>query len=193
MITLHKSLPAALRPKAIGLYWQAFGGKLGRVMGPDAKALRFLDRVLRADHCLYALDAQGDLLGIAGFKSPEGSFAGGEVADILAVYGLLGAAWRLPLLWRLQSDTDNLRFLIDGICVAQAQRGKGVGTALITALETEARLRGYHAIRLDVIDDNFRAKQLYHRCGYVAEKTENIGVLRYAFGFQSSTTMVKGL
>lgn len=193
MITLHQTLPAALRPKAIALYWQAFGGKLGRVMGPEVKALRFLDRVLRADHCLYALDAEGALLGMAGFKTPKGSFAGGEIGDILAIYGVLGAAWRLPLLWMLQSDTDNLRFLVDGICVAQAQRGKGIGTALLAAIEQEGRQRGYAAVRLDVIDDNFRAKQLYLRCGYAIEKTEDIGLLRYVFGFQTSSTMVKRL
>lgn len=193
MISLHKTLPAHLRPQAIALYWQAFGGKLGAVMGPEAKALRFLDRVLQSDHCLYATDASGDLLGMVGFKTPEASFAGGEIADIVAVYGLFGAAWRLPLLWMLKSDTDNSRFLIDGICVIQAQRGRGVGTSLLSAIEQEGRQRGYQAVRLDVIDDNFRAKQLYARCGYVVEKTEDIGVLRYVFGFQSSTTMVKPL
>jgi ribosomal protein S18 acetylase RimI-like enzyme len=191
MISLHKGLPPHLRPEAIRLYWQAFGGKLGTVMGPDAKAFRFLDRVLREDHCIYAIDAEGKLLGMVGFKTPEGSFAGGAIADILAVYGLLGSAWRLPLLWMLESDTDNARFLLDGICVTREARGQGIGTALLAAIEAEAQARGYPAIRLDVIDSNFRAKALYARKGYLVEKTADIGVLRYAFGFQSSTTMVK--
>lgn len=69
------------------LYWQAFGGKLGRVMGPERLALRFLTRVLRGDHAIVALDAKGVLLGMAGFKTPAGSFAGGEMADVLAIYG----------------------------------------------------------------------------------------------------------
>jgi ribosomal protein S18 acetylase RimI-like enzyme len=193
MITLHKGLPQHLRPEAIQLYWQAFGGKLGTVMGPEPKAYRFLDRVLRADHCIYAVDDLGNFLGMVGFKTPEGSFAGGEVSDVRAVYGLLGAAWRLPLLWMLESDTDNSRFLLDGICVAREARGRGIGSALLAAIETEARERGYAAVRLDVIDSNFRAKALYARKGYLVEKTADIGVLRYAFGFQSSSTMVKAL
>lgn len=191
MIAVHKGLPPHLRPAAIALYWQAFGGKLGTVMGPDAKALRFLDRVLRAENCIYAVDASGDLLGMVGFKTPEGSFAGGEIADVRAVYGSWGSLWRLVLLWMLERDTDNARMLLDGICVTRAARGQGIGTALLDAIEAEARARGYHAIRLDVIDSNFRAKALYARQGYVIEKTEDIGVLRYAFGFQSSSTMVK--
>ena len=192
-MALHKDLPPHLRQAAVALYWQAFGGKLGAVMGPEPKALRFLDRVLRADHCIYATDAAGDLLGMVGFKTPEGSFAGGEIADVRAIYGNLGAVWRLALLWMLERETDNARFLLDGICVTRAARGQGVGTALLAAIEAEAVARGYPAIRLDVIDSNFRAKALYARQGYLVEKTEDIGVLRYAFGFQSSTTMVKTL
>ena len=44
---------AAPRPQ---LYWQAFGGKLGRVLGPDARALAFLERVIREDHVIVALE-----------------------------------------------------------------------------------------------------------------------------------------
>lgn len=190
-IRIGIGLPDRLRPEAVALYWQAFGSKLGTVMGPERKALRFLDRVMRAENCIYAQDAAGRLLGIVGFKTPQGSFAGGEISDMLAIYGVLGTAWRLPLLWMLEGDIDNARFLLDGICVAQAARGQGVGTHLLDAIEAEGRLRGYVGVRLDVIDSNFRAKALYARQGYVAEKTDDIGVLRFVFGFQSSTTMVK--
>ncbi|MEO5615908.1 MAG: N-acetyltransferase, partial [Cypionkella sp.] len=117
-ITYQLGLPEALRAEAVDLYWQAFGGKLGRVMGPTPKAHRFLTRVLRAHHAIAALDDTGHLLGMAGFKTPAGSFAGGEVADIRAIYGTLGAAWRLPLLWMLSDEARQDHFLLDGICVA---------------------------------------------------------------------------
>lgn len=191
--TLHHGLPDHLRDAAVDLYWQAFGSKLGKVMGPDAKARAFIGRVLRGNHAITALDEQGQLLGMAGFKTYEGSFAGGEVADIRAVYGALGAAWRLPLLWMLSDDAPSEHFLLDGICVAPAARGLGVGTALMQAIETEARARGYAAVRLDVVDGNIRAKELYHRLGYRAEKVQSIGLLRFVYGFRSTTTMVKPL
>lgn len=192
-VTLHIGLPPHLRAEAVDLYWQAFGGKLGRVMGPERLALRFLTRVLRADHAIVALDAKGALLGMAGFKTPAGSFAGGEMADVLAIYGKLGAAWRLPLLWMLGHEVDNDRFLLDGICVARGARGQGIGSALMRAIETEAVARGYEQVRLDVIDSNWRARALYLRLGYTVEKTGDIGLLRFAFGFRSATTMVKPL
>ncbi|MFN3721977.1 MAG: GNAT family N-acetyltransferase [Paracoccaceae bacterium] len=186
-------LPEHLKPQAAVLYWQAFGGKLGRVMGPEARAHAFLLRVLRADHCICALSDDGQLLGIAGFKSWQGSFAGGAPEDLRAVYGWLGAAWRGALLRLLQSEIDNDRFLIDGICVAREARGHGVGSALVAALMAEATARGYRAIRLEVIDTNIRARALYERLGFAAWRVETLGPLRHVFGFSRAVTMVRAL
>lgn len=191
--TLQQGLPEQLRADAAALYWQAFGGKLGRVMGPDARALAYLNRVILADQALVALDERGGLLGLAGFKTPQGSFAGGTTRDLRAVYGLSGILWRLPLLSLLANDVDNDRFLLDGICVAASARGRGIGSALMAGIEDQARARGYGAVRLDVIDTNWRAKALYERLGYRVVKTDNIGLLRFAFGFASALTMVKHL
>ena len=190
-VTIRHGLPEHLRPDAAALYWQAFGGKLGRVMGPNQRALRFLQRVIRADHCLVALDAEGQLLGLAGFKTPAGSFAGGTTGDLRAIYGWSGLLWRLPLLALLSREVDNDRFLLDGICVAPAARGLGIGSALMTAIEAEAQSRGYAYVRLDVVDSNWRAKALYERLGYLAIKTDHLGLLRHAFGFDAAVTMVK--
>lgn len=189
--SISHGLPEGLRSDAAMLYWQAFGGKLGRVMGPDARARRFLERVIRADHVLVARDEAGGLLGLAGFKTPAGSFAGGNWADMRAIYGLSGVVWRAPLLALLSREVDNDRFLLDGICVAAEARSLGVGSALMAAIEDEARARGYSQVRLDVIDTNWRARALYQRLGYTAIKTESIGLLRHVFGFDAAVTMVK--
>lgn len=192
-VHLQTGLPPHLLTDAAALYWQAFGGKLGRVMGPDARAHVYLQRVIDPAQAIIALDDQGQLLGLAGFKTPEGSFAGGGWADMRAVYGLSGLIWRAPLLALLSREVDNDRFLLDGICVAQRARSMGIGSALMQAIEGEARSRGYNAVRLDVVDTNWRARQLYERLGFVAVKTDDIGLLRYAFGFRSAITMVKAI
>ncbi|EEW24823.1 GNAT family N-acetyltransferase [Rhodobacter ferrooxidans] len=192
-VQIQHGLPLHLRKDAAVIYWQAFGEKLGRVMGPPPRALAFLDRVIRADHCIAALDAKGTLLGIAGFKTPYGAFADGDPQDLRAVYGRFGAGWRGGVLRLLQSEVDNLRFLVDGICVAPEARGHGIGTLLIDALCDEGRSRGYGAIRLDVIDSNQRARALYERLGFEATGTATIGPLRHVFGFAAATTMVKAL
>lgn len=185
-------LPEGQRAAAARLYWQAFGDKLGRVMGPEQRALAFLHRVIREDHVIVALDGTL-LLGLVGFKTPQGAFAGGQFADLRAVYGLAGSLWRGALLQMLNREVDSTRFLVDGICVAAEARGLGVGSALIEALCAEARARGYCEVRLDVIDTNDRARALYERQGFVATRTQGMGPLRHVFGFGAATTMVRAL
>ena len=192
-ITIQHGLPAHHRADAARLYWQAFGGKLGRVLGPERLALALLDRVMRGDHAIIALSGEGALLGLVGFKSPDGAFAGGGFADLRSIYGTLGAIWRAGLLWLLERDLDNDRFLMDGICVAITARGQGVGTALLDAICAEGRKRGYPSVRLDVIDANQRARALYEREGFTPIRTSQIGLLRLVFGFSAATTMVRPL
>lgn len=190
-VTIAMGLAPQHRDAAICLYWEVFGGKLGLVMGPDARALRFLDRVVRADHVITASAPQGELLGILGFKSPLGGFAAGDSTDLRAVYGRFGGFWRGALLGLLSRDVDNERFLLDGICVTRSARSQGIGTALVAAACIEASARGYHAVRLDVIDTNWRAKALYKALGFEVTHTERLGWLRFVFGFAAATTMVK--
>jgi ribosomal protein S18 acetylase RimI-like enzyme len=192
-VTIRNTLPEAMRRRAAELYWEAFGEKLGRVLGPDAKALNFFQRVIRADHCLIAVDEWGDLLGLAGFKTIKGSFAGGTWGDLKAVYGHWGGLWRGTVLWALGRDVDNDRFLMDGICVTRSARGQGVGTALLAAIYDEALVRGYPSVRLDVVDTNHRARALYEREGFVATDRQNLGLLKHVFGFGSAITMVRSL
>ncbi|MDR0810551.1 MAG: GNAT family N-acetyltransferase, partial [Gemmobacter sp.] len=180
-MTILRGLPEQHRAAAARLYWQAFGDKLGRVMGPEPRALDYLCRVIRADHALVAV-AGDELLGFAGFKSPGGGFAEGGWAEMRPIYGLFGAGWRLALLGVLSRQVDNERFLVDGICVIPGRRGEGIGSQLVAALCAEAALRGYRAVRLDVIDRNTRARALYERLGFRPVAEDDLGLLRLAFG-----------
>lgn len=190
--TLKVGLAPDHRAGAAQLYWQAFGGKLGRVLGPAPLALAYLDRVIREDHVITAVSG-GELIGLAGFKSPRGGFAEGSWTDLRAIYGTWGAIWRQSLLGALITDVDNSRFLVDGICVAAAHRGRGIGAALLRALMAEGCARGYGAIRLEVTDDNSRARRLYERLGFRATDHARLGLLRHAYGFDGVTTMIRDL
>lgn len=178
------------RAKVAALYWEAFGAKLGRVMRPDTKALAFIERVLDGGHAICAHDREGHLLGVAGFKTPDGALVDGEFRDLSRVYGVRGAAWRAAVLSLLERDTENQRFLVDGIFVASTARGQGVGSTLLKAIITEAGRRGYREVRLDVVDTNPRARALYERMGFRPLSTQNLGLLRHIFGFKSATTMI---
>ena len=191
---LQRGIPPELLPQATAAYWQAFGPKLGRVMGPADRAQAFLARVMRPENAFVVLGDEGELLGLAGFKTGEGSFAGGDWPDMRAVYGLSGVLCRAPIMAMLARDTDDQDFLLDGICVIPSARGQGIGTALLHAVEDEARERGYGTVRLDVVSTNNRAQALYARQGYRVTRTERLGpFLRLAFGFSTTVTMVKAL
>jgi ribosomal protein S18 acetylase RimI-like enzyme len=177
------------RPAIAALYWEAFGQKLGRALGPRDRALRFIEGALSPDHAVCAWD-NGRLLGVAGFKTHQGALVGGTFGDMARVYGRLGAVWRLGLLALLTRDTENARFLMDGLFVAPHARGRGVGTRLLAAIAEEARARGYREVRLDVVEENRRARALYERQGYRAVARHSTGLLRHVFRFRAATTMV---
>lgn len=191
MITLRIGLPTGFDDAAAALYWQAFGAKLGTLLGPDARGCAFFAATLNPDAVIAAFD--GDkLLGIAAFQEGGRGFSTAGAGDLFHHYGL-GALWRMPLLALLerQSDTDTLQ--MDGICVADGARGQGVGTALFDALFDLARDRGYRRITLDVIDSNPRAKALYQRLGFQATGRAGTSFLRPILGFRHATRMVRAL
>lgn len=181
------------RARIAALYWEAFGAKLGRVLGPRPRALRFIDHALDPAHALCARAPGGELLGVAGFKTARGALVLGGPKALRAAYGPVGAVWRAGLLNLLESDVDNARFLVDGIFVAPETRGRGVGSRLIEALAQEARARGHDEIRLEVVDENIRARALYERRGFVAAGRRPAGPLRLVFGFRATTTMIRRL
>ena len=74
--------------------------------------------------------------------------------------GLLGTAL---VFFRRESDLARLY----SIAVAHGARGRGVGEALLAAVERSARERGARRMRLEVHQGNASAMRLYERRGYV--------------------------
>ena len=181
------------RPQVARLYWQAFRGKLGRVMAPEDKALAFLGAIMKPDFALTARDIDGRLLGLAGFKTEKGSLTDAGFRDLARHYGLLSSLWRGMVLAGLERDLTPDTLLMDGICVDPSARGLGVGTALLAQIEATAREKGLSRVRLDVIDSNPRARALYDRLGYIAQDEMRTGPFRAILGFETATRMEKVL
>ena len=171
------------------LFWDAFKQKLSFALKPEEKAFEFLELVIDADHAISAVNFNGDVIGVAGFKTDMGAFVGGGIKELCQVYGPFGGIWRAGVLLLLDRSKEKVTLLMDGLFVSDKARGLGVGSALLNAIKKEASKRGYSRVRLDVIDSNPRARALYEREGFVAEDTSDFGPLRYFFGFQEVTTM----
>jgi ribosomal protein S18 acetylase RimI-like enzyme len=56
---------------------------------------------------------------------------------------------------------------IHDLAVLESTRGHGVGRALLTEVEREARAMGCCKVTLEVNEGNRKAMQLYHSAGYV--------------------------
>lgn len=172
------------------MFWQAFEGKLGPIMKPEKKALRFFQSVVDPSFAISAFSPQDRLLGIAGFKTGQGVFVGGTLGDLAKVYGRTGAIWRGVLLSLLERSVDGKFLLMDGIFVTREARGMGIGSALLDAIILRARTLGLSGVRLDVIDTNPRAQRLYLRKGFKITQVSSAGPLKHVFGFSSAATMV---
>ncbi|WP_421709670.1 GNAT family N-acetyltransferase [Algihabitans sp.] len=187
--TIERQIRADHIGVAAGYVWEAFGTKLNRLLGPAERAQILLRRIIRPEYGFGAVGPSGELLGVAGFKTPEGAFIDGSLKDLMLVYGLLGCAWRAPLLEVIERDCEDGVLLMDGICVAATARGQGIGSALIEAVVAEAGRRGLGVVRLDVVEGNPRARALYERQGFQAVDSARLGVFRHLFGFASSVQM----
>lgn len=181
--------PEHHRATVYEIYMQAFWPKIRFAMTDRERADRVLRPSLRLDRALVAVDGQ-DVLGVAGFHHDGGLFDAG-LAELRRVYGLIGSLWRGALLALLERREHPGTLLMDGIAVAASARGRGVGTALLNAIETRARTEGCARIRLDVIDGNAGARRLYERRGFTVTEHERFAWLNPILGFSGSTTMTK--
>lgn len=172
------------------MYWAAFGPKLSSALSPRDTAIALLAEVLDPNFSIVARAEDGGLLGVAGYKSPLGSFVAIDFERLKRHFGFVGALWRGTLLSFLERRPDAGTLLMDGIFVAERARGRGIGTLLLSAMKSKARDHGCSRVRLDVIDTNLRAQQLYEREGFHAVAVRKLGPLRHLFGFRAATTML---
>lgn len=193
MIHLVDGFAEESREEIAKLFWQAFSQKLMRVLGPEPKAVAYLARVIQPEFSLCALDADGRVVGLAGFKTAQGGLVGGNFKDMTAVYGKLGALWRCAVLSSLDRDVLRGQLVIDGLFVDASRRDEGIGSKLLGAVQKKARDLHFREITLDVIDRNTRARALYERNGFRPVSTRRMGLMAPMFGFSAATTLTRPL
>ena len=172
------------------LFWAAFETKLTLPLGPEDRALRFIEGGLNPAYAFSATDQDGRLLGVAGVRMGQGGLFTGDLRSLASIYGWVGAFWRGAILSLFERDLREGQLLMDGIFVAPEARGQGVGTQLLDSVIWCAKMNRCHAVRLDVVDTNPRARALYERYGFQAVGTEEVGFLSRWLGFRRAITMV---
>ena len=99
--------------------------------------------------------------------------AGGGVAAGLIGYPLpeqpVAIAPEMPLMFVPLQELENLgagSWYVNVLAAYPEQRGRGLGTALLTLAERIAAAQGKSRLSIIVSDANTGARRLYERCGY---------------------------
>jgi ribosomal protein S18 acetylase RimI-like enzyme len=171
-ITIQLGLPAEHRQRAAALYYTAFRQKLQPIFGDEMRGVAVLCQALNPAYAVVAR-RQGELVGIAGFKDADGNLVDIQPHHMTQVFGWLGGWGRLLLLSLFSRTLRPHELLMDGIVVDETQRGLVIGSLLLDGIMNLAHERGYEFVRLDVVDSNPRARQLYERKGFIAARSES--------------------
>lgn len=192
-VVYHHGVAEEFRDQAAALYDSAFGGKFAVAIPDESKRVALLRESLDLSYVFGAF-RDDRLVGIAGYKTSSGSLTSGITYErLINRLGFFGGHRAAIIFSLYERELRAGELLMDGIAVDAAARGEGIGSHLLADLVRFADEEGYEAARLDVIDTNPRARDLYERHGFVATKTEHFGYLRWLLGFGAATTLTRSL
>ena len=198
ILGISHGLPEHLRAAAGDVLEVAFGEQ-NRLTVPDRdKRVVFMREVIAARNVVVA--TRGDeLLGLVGLSTRGDPHAGGLVEASwdprphVALLGWAGAAWAV---WGMRLGARSPKadeVYVDGLAVAPAVRGQGVGTRLLAEVDAVARAHGKRFVRLDVVDTNPRAQALYERLGYRVTKVQSFRWKQRWTGFGAMISMERAV
>jgi ribosomal protein S18 acetylase RimI-like enzyme len=192
VIEILTTLPEFYRSRAEEIYYEAFRGKLQPLVGRPAETQCLLSAGFDLQMALGAL-VDGELLGLAGLHSREGLFSRAFWNDSLRYLGLVRGlfAWAVLNLFAAGASCPPGHLRIAALAVAAPVRGQGLGSRLLEAVFEKARREGFSAVRLEVVDTNTRARQLYERLGFRVVATHRYPISPNWLGFSKDYVMVK--
>ena len=179
-----------LSMNAAEIYDEAFGRKFSAAMPDKEKRIAVLAEGFLPAYGFCVL-AHDEILGLAGFQTKNGALTGGiTLSMLIRNLGFFGGIRAGVILGLLERKPAKRELLMDGIVVGRPYRGNGFGTLLLDEIIKYAETHYFDSVRLDVIDDNPRAKKLYEARGFVAKKHNDYRRFKGLIGFSGATTMV---
>jgi GNAT superfamily N-acetyltransferase len=189
-VNISIGLPPASTEKIAGMYFDIFARKLGVVLGRRT-AVAMIANHINADRIIVAIDGE-EIVGIAGLKYNGNGFFAPDRRGFLKHYGPLVGRIRTGLWASVQTNPRAHQLLLDGLGVQAELRSRGIGTALLEAVNRRARELDKTEVILEVVNTNPRAKALYERFGYQTVLTTHRWSFRLA-GFSSAHLMLRRL
>lgn len=190
-VDIVHGIPESMRQAAVTLYDDAFGEKFAVAIPSSQQRIGLLNEAINLDFAFGAV-TQNRLVGLAGYKSSEGSFTSGMTYESLVKHaGPIRGSWAAIVFSLYERSLVSGQLLMDGIVVDATMRGQGIGTRLLNELTAFAKTNQYNEVRLDVIDTNPDASRMYQRNSFRPVRTERFGYLRWLLGFGASTTLIR--
>lgn len=187
--TIQQGWSNAQSREAAALYEEAFGSKFARAIGDKQQRVDLLAASMLPEYA-YAVFDENRLIALAGFQTPKGSLTGKlSFFGLLKVLGFFRGLWAAVVFSLFEREAEDSELVMDGIVVDPAYRNKGLGSLLLERIINHAQENGFHSVRLDVIDNNPRAKKLYEKKGFSTIKTAYFPHLKWLIGFSGATTM----
>jgi len=178
-----------LKNEVAELYDEAFGQKIALAIPVNSTRRALLAECFDPKYSVIAIH-ENKIVGIAGFKTNKGSFTDSiSYFDLIKKLGLWAGNWATFIFYFYEQEPIDKELFIDGIAVHPDFRGKGIGTKLLENIVSHANKNDYNKVKLEVIDTNTRARELYEKQGFKHFKTEHFPYLRWLLGFGGSTTL----
>lgn len=181
---------------AARLYAIAFQTKFLKILGSPEEVTQLLKDGINIERGISAISADNELLGISGFQLDNTSLTDIKFRTFVVKYGIIKGTFKyiiLAVLFNRKPDKKS-QLLMDGIAVKEGNRGRGIGKQLFIELEKFSYQSKMTSIKLDVIDENPKAKKLYEIIGFVPTKYSKTPKFIYKLiGVSGVTTMVKEL
>ena len=161
-----QGLPPHLRPAAAALYWDGFGHLLLPFAVDRRRGEALVAASLNPAQALAAVDRQGALIGLMGWRGSQGGLLSPTPAEFRLVWGpMRGHACHLATrFWRPGPATSDL--IIDGIVIAPEWRQRGLARALLAHATQIAADRGHPGLRAEVEAANHPALDAYTALGF---------------------------
>jgi ribosomal protein S18 acetylase RimI-like enzyme len=190
-VELRFGVPENQRATVASIFCDAFGAKFNKFYGNKNKMIDFISRSIRDDRTVIALK-NGKTVGFAGLEHNRKSFIDPDLEQTWHVFGLATpVAILVTGLLVLANKTKPRELHLETLAVSKNERGNGIGSKLLQFVLNYALSEGFSRIKLEVVETNPRARQLYERFGF-----EEVGIHKvpYPFsflvGFGSITEMV---
>ena len=154
MFKISTSFAEDERPHLAELLWEGFEDKMIGLYGPKENGVAYFAVSFSRERLIGARTSDGHIVGMAGLRTPDGSFVPPSKEAIDRHYPEDAADKIISVAGLQDNVSDDDVLSIDILSVASAFQNKGLGTQLVTACYREAERLGFEQASVADLGDD---------------------------------------